>query len=324
MEKAILFGNGFNRLEKDNPSWSKLLKNIPGSNDIDVDINLLPPTFQYEYFYIKNHPDESTEFELKKGLAKELENIKRCDLYDSLLDLDVNIFVTPNYDRSFSRNLKPKVNESDQSETVYSLHRWNKYEKPVNNKEIVVFQYHGTVQYPKTIVLGYDHYCGTLGKLDKYIKGDYAFNNGTTQKIPSMAKRLSDGFQMPTIESLGLKNTAHSDLYSWADTFFMTDLHIIGFGMDFSEADIWWLLDRRIRLKKQGRDAVVKNKIYYYVTDPITSINGELMQKLHLLRAYDVEVVTHNNLNELINGKPDYISIYLEQINNLRQNILKG
>lgn len=36
---------------------------------------------------------------------------------------------------------------------------------------------------------------------------------------------------------------------SWVDYFLMEDVYILGFGMDYSEFDLWWLLGRRLRWK---------------------------------------------------------------------------
>lgn len=159
-----------------------------------------------------------------------------------------------------------------------------------------------------------------MGKLDKYIKGDYSFGKNSTKKMPGIVKRIAFKEELPSIDELGLNILGHPGIYSWADVFFMTDLHIIGFGLDFAELDIWWLLNRRIRLNKDY-DNPVKNKIYYYVTDPITTINGQMMQKLQLLKEYDVQIIFHNNTHELENGSPDFRSIYESQIARLKSTV---
>lgn len=102
MEQAILFGNGFNRLVKTNPSWDGLLKSISGNFTLP-DLGLLPPTQIYEFHHLKHHQNRHSEFELKQGIASKLNEIKRCDLYDSLLESGVKIFITPNYDYMFLR-----------------------------------------------------------------------------------------------------------------------------------------------------------------------------------------------------------------------------
>ena len=36
-----------------------------------------------------------------------------------------------------------------------------------------IWPIHGTIQHPKSIMLGLDHYCGSIGKINDYIKGKY-------------------------------------------------------------------------------------------------------------------------------------------------------
>lgn len=328
MKNAILFGNGLNRLAKGNPSWDGLLKIIskgePNSGS-QFEIGLLPPTFQYEFQYIDYEADSkkpNSESALKDELANLLKDTIRHAIYDDILKLGIDIFLTPNYDHALIGDADSwKVVGCDQSESIYSIHRWIKYKNESSNKELVVYPYHGTMDHPRTIVLGYDHYCGTLGKLDKYIKGDYSFKSGTSfKRFPSMKVRLEDPSKVMSLDSYGITELGNPELYSWADAFFMTDLHLIGFGLTFSELDVWWLLDRRIRLKKDNKE-LVRNKIYYYVTDPITSLNGETRQRLNLLRKYDVNVVIHQNLSELNSSFTDFEAIYTEQLNNLKKNL---
>ena len=42
-------------------------------------------------------------------------------------------------------------------------------------------------------------------------------------------------------------------IISWIDLMFTTDVYIVGFGMDFSEQDIWWILNKRQRFIKEGK-----------------------------------------------------------------------
>ena len=45
------------------------------------------------------------------------------------------------------------------------------------------------------------------------------------------------------------KNTTELKFESWVDYFIFGDLFIIGLGFDFSEFDLWWLINRRNREK---------------------------------------------------------------------------
>lgn len=45
---------------------------------------------------------------------------------------------------------------------------------------------------------------------------------------------------------------------SWIDSFILGDVYVLGFGFDFSEIDLWWILNRKMREKAE------KGKVYFY------------------------------------------------------------
>ena len=118
-------------------------------------------------------------------------------------------------------------------------------------------------------MLGYDHYCGSLAKINDYIKGKYDYLG--EGKIPSIEKRINDNIY---------------DIHSWIDLFFFTDLHILALGLDFCENDIWWILNKRQRLIADGKVEELPNKIYFYMTD------GDSKKKL-LLEYFGVTVIDY-------------------------------
>jgi hypothetical protein len=60
---------------------------------------------------------------------------------------------------------------------------------------------------------------------------------------------------------------SNTDRYSWVDLFFMTDVHIIGFGLGYDETDIWWILNRRKRMLLEGKITTLPNNIYFYMNN---------------------------------------------------------
>ena len=130
-------------------------------------------------------------------------------------------------------------------------------------------------------MLGYDHYCGSLAKINDYIKGKYDYP-GTKDKVPSIEQKL-ELWKNEKVEEL------RRSLISWIDLFFFSDLHIIGLGLDFSETDIWWILNKRKRLiadRKVEEFSNKLNKIYFYMTD------GDSKKKL-LLEYFGVTVIDY-------------------------------
>lgn len=313
MIDAILYGNGFNQLTN-NLSWDKLLSRSAKKSKV---LQEVPPTIQYEIGaldFIKD-PDavvqnskNSKEYNFKLDIANELSKLQRCKLYDELLSMDVRLFLTPNYDYNINEVKKPNI-EKDSSESVYSIHRWY----GIGNGK-VVYPFHGEMAYPKTIQLGFDHYCGSLGRLDRYIKGAYLFNEKSTKPLPSMSERLKPGTESDlgdyTKQTHGIEN-----ILSWIDAFFFTDLHIIGFGLDFSEIDVWWLLNRRARMMAE-LNAIISNRIIYYDVEPVQNKSPLHLSKLELLKKFNVEVIRPSQ-----NEENDYEGRYGEQLKNLKSYI---
>jgi len=266
---TILYGNGFNRLN-DVTSWEDLVHFIDDSKDIYK----IPNTLQFEgkVVYVGD------EYTLKKQIAESMKSYTSHKLFIKLLKLEVDHFITTNYDYVPDNTLESlKYSEErpkrDKSEALYSIHRTKCYTKK-RKKDKNLWRIHGEISNPKSIILGYNHYCNYVGQIKKYISGEYNYpkNSGKTGLVPKMDLRL---LQKPSFEFL-----------SWIDLFFVSDIYIIGFGLDYNEIDLWWILTIRQRLKKKlmkrtGTD-IIDNKIVYYGNCD----SG----KISLLNSLDVEV----------------------------------
>lgn len=95
-------------------------------------------------------------------------------------------------------------------------------------------------------MLGFDQYCQSLKKLMDYMDGKYKSSENNPHSKFSIDQKCKKGLY---------------DYISWIEFFFRTDLYIIGFGMDFSEIDIWWLSNKRARLQLDM--SCVNNQIVY-------------------------------------------------------------
>ncbi len=145
---------------------------------------------------------------------------------------------------------------------------------------------YGEIEHPKSIMLGLDHYCGSISKLDAYVKGRYDFKErGKKIDILRMKDKLT---------------TQAFCLTSWVDLFFSTNVHIIGLSLDYSEIDLWWVLNKRARFVAEG---LVKNKVTFYTTD----IKDE---KRGLLESFNIDVV-HKDVT-----RNDYAGRYKSFIKN--------
>lgn len=319
---AILYGNGFNLLSENCPSWQELLTNISDKDQSPI-INGIPPTLQYEQVYLAPHSsfsnisDGEDETKLKEAVKRRLSAIKSNEFYDRLLKLGVTSFLTTNYDHAIYDNVENRVIDKNYAEKIYSIKRWKKVN--INNSDYTIFQFHGDITNVRSIMLGLDHYGGALARIQDYVKGYF------TEKIEdkkkrinsegefSISKRLTSQIEFDPIK-YGFTDNG-TQLVSWIDAFFFANLHIIGITLDFSEIDIWWLLSRRARLLKNG---YIKNQVYYYPTFPMSEIHYHL-PKLRLLERMGVKVVYHKQTLDIEKGYTDYPKIYNEQIDNMER-----
>lgn len=267
MKNSLLFGNGLNLLAGNGFDWNKLLTELKG--DKVFENGKLPNTMIYERIFLERGKTSlDDEIYLKQQVAKKMINIVGNKFYEELVKLDFENYMTTNYDYALKdtfirEGIKEDINSN--TEKIYNIRRYRSFIK--DNKQIKIWHLHGELDNPKSIQLGLDHYCGYVSKIDAYVKGHYEYqDNGKDEKVDSMSDKLR-------------KNKF--DNTSWIDLFFNTNVHIIGLSLDYSETDLWWVLNKRARMiMKHG----VRNKILFY-TEKIDE------EKSGLLKALKVDVV---------------------------------
>lgn len=303
MENTIFFGNGFNRCSENSQSWEQILKDVVVQNK-EI-LNDILNTFQYEDIYLSKkvdfdslktiYKDKSDEWLIKKTMAQELLKTMPNVLHTKLAKLEATHYITTNYDYLLEDELSKqgfKLNKkaSDSSEKLYSLRRKNVFVNKEDKKTI--WHIHGDINLPQSIMLGYDHYCGAIGKTTSYVKGTYN-NRDSGKKVSSMEIRL---------------NNNDKEITSWIDLMFMSNVHIVAFGIDYAEQDIWWLLNKRQRFIKEEK-AKICNKIFYYCTEDD--------KKREILESFGVEVKPYTTPTK--NNK--WISFYKTILNDISDNM---
>lgn len=294
---TIFYGNGINRLSKNNPSWDGLLTGIGGTHLSET----IPNTLKYEaivmnkpykepdgYLVTSNHTriltasgnalvvrGERTELMVKHRIAKDLSKLESNDIYDKMVSLPVEHYITTNYDNAILAALNNEFERvrNTRQEKIYSIRRHY-----LLGERKTLWPIHGNIDSPASIMLGYDHYCGALSKIEGYVKGSYDMPD--VGNMEPIMKRLKDGIGVPL---------------SWIDLFFISDVHIIGFGMKYEESDIWWLLNKRKRIKRKDGD-LIKNRIIFYPDYDI----GDMRQ---ILQGFDVEICELNSYDSEISVK---------------------
>lgn len=189
------------------------------------------------------------------------------------------------------------------SETIYSIRTHKLFVNDDTGHEVKLWKIHGDLKRLRSITLGFDQYCGSLSKLSEYIKGTYK----------SSKKDAKVEYAGP----MDMKCKEQKfDKLSWAELFFRTNVYIVGFGMNSSKVDIWWLLNKRARMMIDIPQ--IRNTITYLYNEEFetpyqTSKNKTAKEKKAMFAALDAFQVTYSP----IKSDSGYISNIFESMSML-------
>ncbi len=298
MENTLFFGNGINRLDSKNISWDALLDILKEKRKFDN--KDLPNTMIYERIILEK-PNEDldilkNEFKVKEEISKLMSNISTNKFYIDLYNLNVENYLTTNYDYAFISTIEGLKEDNISireysSEDVYSIRRLKRiFSKKQVKKHF--WQIHGEIKKPATIMLGLDHYCGEIGKINNYIKGGYRYIKEKETIIEkSILKKLIDN-----------KFTGSS----WIELFFNSNIHIFGFSFDYAEIDLWWIINKRSRMKNSEYGYLICNTITFYCDSIDNHMKG-------VLESMDVKI----KIISFSEGDGKYDKYYEDLIKNL-------
>lgn len=258
IENTLFLGNGFSRtVFQTIPSWSELF----GGTDSAIKNY----TILYEAFRLGEERCGQKEEDIKKELVEKIdmefsseqvrEDIQNLEHFGRRLsEHHINHIITTNYDNGIEFILREKCGYCEQKqagafpERVYSIRTYKTFVHDKTGHSVKLWKIHGDLSRLPSIMLGFDQYCGSLSKITDYVKGRY--------------KSTQDGSKVQCKKAMKEKcKTQEFDHISWIELFFRTNVYIVGFGMDFSELDIWWLLNKRARYMLKVPE--LKNVITY-------------------------------------------------------------
>jgi len=266
MENTLFLGNGFTRSVFQNmPSWGDLFE--------EADSSINNYTILYEAFRlnagISGKEEDTVKAELiqkikttfsDKNIREDICNLENFGQY--LFQHRVYNIITTNYDNGIEFILCDTCGYREQTvkgvvpERIYSIRTYKSFINDETGHIVKLWKIHGDLSRIKSITLGFDQYCGSLSKLMSYVKGNYESSQSGSKtfcKIPMKTKCKEQTF----------------DNISWIELFFRTNVYIVGFGMDFSEIDIWWLLNKRARFLLEVPE--ITNSITYLYNDKYES-----------------------------------------------------
>ena len=290
--QILLLGNGIVRVQG-GKSWCDLLDSFSERPGEKAEELLLPMPLRA--IYLTNDSIKMKLCGKKEEFLGELHDPEIRGRLNKLLSLGFDDILTTNYSyelemavkdmgkmseniiKSFSKNIIP----GKRAETKYLLSTCN----VVSNADALyrIWHIHGEARKPDSMILG--HYY-------------YAF----------LLKRIMEYLDMRADDYRALNKGDEFEVKSWLDSFILGDVYILGFGMDFSEFDLWWLLNRKKREKANH------GKVWFYT--PIS--NGKTKQERErneLLKLLDVNVV---EVLEITDGK-SWNLYYNEAISRIRK-----
>ncbi len=260
---VLLLGNGINLMFQGTP-WKEIIAEFAKENEICCEesaLKHLPATMQI-VAVSGNHIDSRMARLADKLLQEKLTEEQKAFLLD-ILNLPAEQIITTNYTYELEQTLEPAYSRGRAGKSTYytvdkldssndmQLHRFTKL--PLQDEQRYIWHIHGLAYKPSSIVIGHYYYGKLLSQIQRYVGGMIA--------------------RYKAAESQGRAFTPKS----WVDYFLTGDVHILGFGMDSAEFDLWWLICCKQRNFKDS-------KIYFYT-------RGVEPEQELLMRAYGIEIV---------------------------------
>lgn len=312
-EKVLLLGNGIAREYYKGAGWNEVLDKLRnlGHYTLPSGKYQMPMPLKAEMF-AKNNLNEFLEL-----LNIDLPHDKQHNSFGELLSLNFHHILTTNYTYEAECALlnAPEIelsrinrihnltgnnyfnNNQEYSDNKTEHHRveidnLQKYEDLITTYNAIgnkkIWHIHGEAAYPHSIVLGYSAYA---------------------QLLHSYMKKIE------TPEN------------SWLDAFVNGDVYILGFGMDFAEIDLWWLLkyksDHRKNAKTIFFNPLPTNISSCKVCEQANCEGSEKWCKLKMLEIYGVQIENINFEIEYDNNskEPKFRNFYEKSLQSIERDI---
>ena len=255
---VLLLGNGINRAFGF-LSWDGLLN--PASKNKSLSLDGVPYPLQ-AVILTNDNVDVFT-----KEISSELCKMKACDEQDVLLRrlsmMEWDAILTTNYtyelEKAIFKDFKI-ASEKTSKYRKYAVEKAPEFAKKqlhayfeVPNMDKPIWHIHGEAARPNTMILGHYYYGKLLSSMQSYLS---AF----LRRYDSVTKQKRDFL-----------------CQSWMDYFLISNVTVIGLGLDFSEMDIWWLINAKKR---------------HFPNTTVTLFKPDITEQQELLaKAYNVNVV---------------------------------
>ena len=283
MQNTLLLGNGINRCYESSVSWDELLGGL-GGQPIEGGGRMIPYPLEFERICalrasdLREKDGDDIYSALKRDICKRIRgtNMKVGELHRELAEMPFDNIVTTNYDQTLEKALGEDLERTCAANSAKYLFRKTNLLNDVPR----VYHAHGIATRALSICIGYEHYMGYVERMR------HAFFSG----------QRDNGY--PPIVMSMLDSNYEAD--TWPELLLMTNVYILGLELDFSEADLWWLLIVRTSLASvYPRFEGHGNRIVYYYIEPeggehqeVKPIDESKRARYELMRELDIEVMT--------------------------------
>ena len=243
--KVLLLGNGISRAFSEQNSWDDLLAKI-SDESIPLPITNEMPMPLKATLLSKNG----------KNLVKKLKELidnkdnpwgfsvddSQKEFLQKLLKLKFDYILTTNYSYeiecaslNMSQIIKGHIEDAKSYYTTeknilpqnkFYITTFNRIQDKLNGGKHDVWHIHGDAITPESIALNNEYYGKLVGRYSEWIRNKAEEQDGYTSNY---------------------KNRKPEKIKSWIDAFLFGNLYILGFGMNFSETDLWWLLEYKAK-----------------------------------------------------------------------------
>lgn len=258
-KKVLLLGNGLNRAFG-GLSWGELMSRI--NTSVYDAKKLTCPMLLQAILVTQDHIGQimkgykagenpfygSVESEELRGMLRKLLLAGFSDILTTNYSYELEIAATGNMqvsDRHLIHTCRTSV-PGKRKEPKYLLHTYQKVE--YDHVENRVWHIHGEARKPDSMILGHYYYAALLNRIVSYVN-----------------KRGSD------------YQNGDGAIKSWIDSFLLGDVYVHGYGLDYSEMDLWWLLNRK------KRENAEHGRVFFFTPDRDVEKEG-------LLSLLDVDV----------------------------------
>ncbi|MBI4988350.1 MAG: SIR2 family protein [Rhodocyclales bacterium] len=270
-KKILLIGNGFNLVSDGGASWNALLNNLAGTPKTKHESEVRkakPFTLWFEEI-----AKGGLHSQLKQKIAEDLESRVAPNKYHKdLMALNFQHILTTNYDYNLeAADGGSWIPNFPARETFYSLFR----RRSSGNRH--VWHIHGELDIVGSIMLGHEQYSGYIHKIRNFLTSGVETNAKARDGKPYLSK-----FSRNNKGSL-------ADVESWVDLFLEHEVHIIGFGLDYTENHLWNLITEKERLKRKRFP--IAQAVFHRCSDKKQSTVDEA--RMSIMSALGVRVIDH-------------------------------